>query len=63
MLDIQQEEEQEEREIGCLMVMADPSDLGHGKTRAWLGLRAGIKVGLRSADVIVMPPEEKSRDT
>ena len=48
---------------GCLMVMADPSDLGHGNNRAWLGLRAGIKVWLRSADVIVMPPEEKSRDT
>ena len=63
MLDIQQEEEQEEQEIGCLMVLAYPSDLGHCKTRAWLGVRAGIKVGLRSADVIVMPPEEKSRDT
>ena len=26
-----QEQEQEEQERGCLMVMADPSDLGHGK--------------------------------
>ena len=26
-----QEQEQQEQEKGCLMVMADPSDLGHGK--------------------------------
>ena len=28
-LEIQEQEEQQEK--GCLMVMADPSDLGHGK--------------------------------
>ena len=32
-LEIQEEEQQEEQEEqkGCLMVMADPSDHGHGK--------------------------------
>ena len=29
-LEIQEQEEQEEQK-GCLMVMADPSDFGHGK--------------------------------
>ena len=30
-LEIQEEEQEEEEQKGCLMVMADPSDLGHGK--------------------------------
>ena len=34
-LEIQeQEEEEEEEENGCLMVMADPADLGHDKKGA-----------------------------
>ena len=32
-LEIQQEQQQQEDEKGCLMVMADPSDHGHGKNR------------------------------
>ena len=31
---IQEEEQEEEQQKGCLMVMADPSDLGHGKNNA-----------------------------
>ena len=33
-LEIQEEEEQEQQEKGCPMVIADPSDLGHGKKGA-----------------------------
>ena len=34
-LEIQEEQEEEQQQQkGCMMVMADPSDLGHGKNRS-----------------------------
>ena len=43
LLEIQQEQEQEQehQEKGCLMVMADPTDLGHGKKSVVLAYFTG----------------------
>ena len=42
----EEEEEEEEEEKGCLMVMADPSDHGHGKNR-WKENQNVIKFVMR----------------
>ena len=34
-LEVEIQEEEKQQEKGCLMVMADPSDLGHGKKGIW----------------------------